>query len=67
MNIDKIKNGSLYYDTEENKVWRARSKANTSSVLVSHHSNSPLLVKAQNLRETTAEERKEYLGDKARR
>ena len=66
MNIKKVKNGSLYYDTIDNKVWRARSKANTSSLWASHHSNSPLLVKAQQLRETTESERKEYLGDKAR-
>ena len=66
MNIKKIKNGSLYFDPEEKKVWRARSRANTSSLWMSHHSNAALLVKAGGLRETTEAERKEYLGDKAR-
>lgn len=62
MNIKKIKNGSLYTEENSNKVWRVRSKANTSSVWVTHHSNSPELVKATNLREATQDECDEYLA-----
>ena len=49
MNIKHIKNGSLYKEKKSNKVWRVRSKANTSSVWVTHHSNKPELVKASDL------------------
>ncbi len=62
MNIKYIKNGSLYKDEESNKVWRVRSKANTSSVWVTHHSNKPELLKASLLVEASNEECKEYLG-----
>ncbi len=62
MNIKKLKNGSLYADKNTNQIWRVRGRANTSSVWVTHHSNSPELVKASVLREASDKECKEYLG-----
>tara|TARA_Y100001938_G_C8084078_1_gene430895 strand:+ start:896 stop:1162 length:267 start_codon:yes stop_codon:yes gene_type:complete len=61
MNIKHIKNGSLYKDTSDNTIWRVRSKANTSSVWVTHHSNKPELVKASDLVQATQEECDAYL------
>lgn len=61
MNIKNIKNGSLYTEKDSNKVWRVRSKANTSSVWVTHHSNQPELVKAADLRQASTKECDKYL------
>ena len=61
MNIKNIKNGSLYTEKDSNKVWRVRSKANTSSVWVTHHSNQPELVKATDLRQASVKECDKYL------
>lgn len=62
MNIKHIKNGSLYTQKQSGHVWRVRSKANTSSVWVTHHSNQPELVKASELREADDKEVKKYLN-----
>ena len=62
MNINHITNGCLYTEKETGKVWRARSKANSSSVLVTHHSNEPELLKASNLRMSTLKETDKYLN-----
>ena len=61
MKIRNIRNGSLYAEKTGGKVWRVRSKANTSSVWVSHHSNKPELLKAENLREADSKECDNYL------
>tara|TARA_Y100001963_G_scaffold112676_1_gene156017 strand:+ start:313 stop:501 length:189 start_codon:yes stop_codon:yes gene_type:complete len=61
MNIRHIKNGSLYAHEATGKVWRVRSKANTSSVWVTHHSNHPELLKAKELREANKKECDNYL------
>ena len=61
MNIKHIKNGSLYTQKQSGQVWRVRSKANTSSVWVTHHSNQPELVKASELREANDKEVNTYL------
>jgi len=62
MNTKHIKNGSLYTEDDSGKVWRARAQANGSSIWVSHHSNKPELLKAQNLRLSTLEETDKYLN-----
>ena len=64
MNINHIKNGSLYAEEASGKVWRARAKANTSSVWVTHHDNKPELLKAENLRMASEEETDSYLNKK---
>jgi hypothetical protein len=61
MKIRNIRNGSLYAEKSNGKIWRVRSKANTSSVWVSHHSNNPELLKAENLREAELKECDNYL------
>jgi hypothetical protein len=64
MNITHIKNGSLYAEKASGKIWRVRSKANTSSVWVSHHSNNPELMKANSLRTADLAECQNYLPPK---
>ena len=64
MTINKIQNGSLYFNEKRSRVERIRSTGvNTSSVMVTHHGDSPLLAKASDLRFANSEETNKYLVD----
>ncbi|MAF43655.1 MAG: hypothetical protein CMI54_05745 [Parcubacteria group bacterium] len=61
MNIKEIKNGSLYYNFNRDRVERVRSKMNSSSVMTSEpHKDTLLGAKAADLRMATNDEVDEY-------
>tara|TARA_Y100000593_G_C4316934_1_gene341444 strand:+ start:4268 stop:4486 length:219 start_codon:yes stop_codon:yes gene_type:complete len=64
MKVNKIQNGSLYFNTNRNRVERIRSTGvNTSSVMVTHHGDAPLLAKASDLRVANELETNKYLEE----
>ena len=64
MKVNKIQNGSLYFNTNRNRVDRIRSTGeNTSSVRVTHQGDAPLLAKASDLRVANELETNKYLEE----
>jgi len=63
-NTKNIRKGSLYFNTEKNRVERARGIPNTNSVLTTNHGDSPVaLARASNLRPATLPEVEDYLAE----
>ena len=61
MKVREIKNGSLYFNLNKNRVERARGKMNSSSVMTSEpHEDILVATKAENLRLATDEEVAQY-------
>ena len=62
MNIKDIRNGQLYSDTRNKRVVRVHSKANSTSVLATHHSSTPEFVKAEDLKRASKKQCEKYLS-----
>ena len=61
MNIKDIRNGQLYRDNRHKRVVRVHTKANSTSVLATHHSDTPEFVKAENLQRASKKQCEKYL------
>ena len=61
MNIKKIKNGSLYYNTDSNRVERVLGRVNGQRVWTTFHETQPKAIKLKNLRIADNDEVDSYL------
>ncbi len=61
MKVREIKNGSLYFNLDKNRVERVRGKLNSSSVMTSEpHEDDLIATKAENLRIASDKEVENY-------
>lgn len=58
-----IRNGSIYFNTNTNRLERALAKFNTNKVWTSRHGSYPEIVKNENLRMATKEEVDSYFEE----
>jgi len=63
--MNEIVNGRLYFNEKRNRVERARSAANSKSLLMSYHSDQALFAKAVDLRFATGGEVDAYKASTA--
>ena len=61
MKIQKVRNGSLYYNSASQRVERVRSKANSNSVLTTAHDSDVSCVPAAKLRRASKQQFEKYL------
>jgi len=54
--MNDITNGKLYYNLKRGRVERARGSVNSSSVLTTHHGDTPMFAKLTDLRFASARE-----------
>ena len=58
--MNDITNGRLYYNLKRGRVERARGAVNSSSILTTHHGDSPSFAKLTDLRLATNREVEVY-------
>jgi len=65
-NTNKIKNGSLYFNSQRQRVERVLGTVNTRRVWTKHHKENTRDVQTKDLRLASNEEYTSYLGDNKR-